>query len=163
VLKTVAEELKVSVSDLSRMRRFAAQFSSIAALKSQHPEVSTWTDVKPLLVKPGSTTEKPASTGDTNNTESQARKRSLRHLIQALEAAQKHAVGVGQLTPDSGDWTALKTKLHDLVACVEDSNLGVRRCAILPSSGLAKTLLIEQMDNGFVTSHEINGQISVGA
>jgi len=163
VLKKVAEELNLSVSDLSRMRGFAHHFTSIAELKAQHPAVSSWTDVKTLLVKLRSTTEMPASAGDTDEKESQVKKRALRHAIQAIEAVQKHAAGIGQLTPGSDDWTALNTKLRDLVAYVENTNLGVCCCAIVPSLGLAKIPVIDQMDNGFVTTHETNGQIIADA
>jgi hypothetical protein len=165
VLKKVAGELKLSVSDLSRMRRFASLFTSTAELKTQHPGVSTWTEVKTLIVGLGSATEKPASTGD-NQQKSQA-KRSLRDLIRALEAAQKHAAGVGKLTPDGDDWTTLSKKLRDAVAAVETNNLGVRYCPTMPLLGIdAKIPLIGPMENDFVITHETNtplGQVTVNA
>jgi len=159
VLKTVAEKLKLSVSDLSRMRRFAVLFNSTAELKSQHPAVSTWTDVKTLIVRLGSGTEKPNSAGDIEK-KSQV-KRSLRDLIRALEAAQKHAAGVGKLTPDGDDWTTLNKKLRDAVAAVENNNLGVRHCATMPLLGIdAKIPLIGPMENDLVISHETNAPMS---
>jgi hypothetical protein len=51
VLKEVAERLKVSESDISRMRRFAFYFGSAQDMKEKHPEATTWSAVKDLLPK----------------------------------------------------------------------------------------------------------------
>jgi hypothetical protein len=48
-LKEAAEQLQIAESEISRMRRFAHHFESIADLKSRHPEVQNWTAVKELL------------------------------------------------------------------------------------------------------------------
>jgi hypothetical protein len=49
VLKDAAKQLGIAESDLSRMRSFASQFSSLEELNQKHPEVTTWTAVKDLL------------------------------------------------------------------------------------------------------------------
>lgn len=165
VLKQVAKGLNLAVSDLSRMRWFAHHFNSISALKGQYPEVSTWTEVKILLVQLGSGTEK-QSTAQDNQKKSGA-KRLLRHLIRALEAVQKHAVGVGQLTPDGDDWMTLDQKLREAVTAIENNNLGLRHCPAMPLLGIdAKLPLIGPMENGFVINHEASEpmeQIAVSA
>lgn len=51
LLKEVSGRLRISVSDISRARRFAKRFQSVADLKRQHPEVGNWTAVKQLLAR----------------------------------------------------------------------------------------------------------------
>jgi hypothetical protein len=51
VLKEASGLLEISVSDISRMRRFARRFKTIEDLKRQHPEVGNWTAVKQLLAR----------------------------------------------------------------------------------------------------------------
>jgi len=71
-LKGAAEQLGTSVSDLSRMRAFAARFKSCSDLQLESPEAKTWTAVKKLLPKRTSSprkaqpaTAKPTPTGPT--------------------------------------------------------------------------------------------------
>jgi len=158
VLKKFSEGLNLSVSDLSRMRWFAHRFSSIKELQAQHPEVSTWTDVKNLLVKLGSEAVKPASAEDNQKT-SQA-KRSIRYMIRAVQAVQKYAAGVGKLTRDGDDWTTLDKELREMIEAVENC-LGVRyRSDTTPSLGIdVKIPMIDQAENGFLTCHEVNASL----
>jgi len=48
-LKEAAEQLLLTESELSRMRRFAFYFRSLEDLKQKYPLVTTWTAVKELL------------------------------------------------------------------------------------------------------------------
>lgn len=65
VLKTAAEELGTSESDLNRMRWLAHLFVDVAALRQSHPEIDSWTRFKvvlPSLVAPrGGEVRKPAA------------------------------------------------------------------------------------------------------
>jgi len=49
VLKLVAKELRISRSELTRMKQFAAQFESFAAFREQEPVCRTWSAVKEML------------------------------------------------------------------------------------------------------------------
>jgi len=51
VLRQAAERLGTHESELSRMRRFAHRFPSIADLQQQYPEATNWTCVRNLLTR----------------------------------------------------------------------------------------------------------------
>jgi hypothetical protein len=65
VLKTAAEELGTSESDLNRMRWLAHLFADLAALRQSHPGIVSWTRFKealPSLVPPkGGEVRQPAA------------------------------------------------------------------------------------------------------
>jgi hypothetical protein len=52
VIQAVTARLNVSVSEVSRMRAFAAKFPSFDAFREEHPEVHAWSAAKPLLTAP---------------------------------------------------------------------------------------------------------------
>ena len=49
VLKLASDRLRISVSELSRMRQLAHRFPTVAALREQHPWVDSFTRFKELL------------------------------------------------------------------------------------------------------------------
>ena len=49
VLKQVAKRLRISESELSRMRWFAHLFGSVKVLQRRHPRVTSWANVKGML------------------------------------------------------------------------------------------------------------------
>jgi hypothetical protein len=52
VMEKLAEELNLSRSSLNRMCQFASQYLTPADFEAKHPNVTTWSQVKVLLVKP---------------------------------------------------------------------------------------------------------------
>ena len=81
VVKQVAEELKIAVSDISRFRRFAARYPTLEAFEQQHPEVNSWTGVRELIAKPRRRV--------TGNRTGQGILRSVRSVIAALDRLEK--------------------------------------------------------------------------
>jgi len=74
VLKKVAEQLHVAVSELSRMRSFACHCQSLEDFQRQHPEATTWTAVKKLLPKATAHAEPAAQPTDSTQQASKPRK-----------------------------------------------------------------------------------------
>lgn len=82
VLKQVSEQLKVAVSELSRMRSFAHSFSSLKEFKDEYPEAKTWTAVKKLLPAAKAQAEPTEpQTGGTQQPAKQRRRRSPKHDV----------------------------------------------------------------------------------
>jgi len=99
-LKCAAEELNISVTDLSRMRNFAFRFKSFTEFKRQHPLVMTWNAVKSLLPKPKPTGNAP--TGDGGK----AKKRNgVAGLPQAKEATTSKSEDVEAARPQATEAT----------------------------------------------------------
>jgi len=58
VMERLSEELNIARSTLNRASQFASQFSSLADFAAKHPAVSTWSEVKKVLVKPNSANQR---------------------------------------------------------------------------------------------------------
>jgi len=54
VMDRLSEELNIARSTLNRMSQFADQFQTLADFQAKHPDVTNWTQVKIVLVKPKS-------------------------------------------------------------------------------------------------------------
>jgi len=93
VLKDLAEELQTSVSELSRMRKFAYLFSSMEEFKREHPSLTTWTKVKDELPKlgaqPGGDEQVTASDSKPKGFDPKPMIRSLEALASDLQKARK--------------------------------------------------------------------------
>jgi hypothetical protein len=50
VMKEAGKALGKTEAELSQLRRFAYHFTSLKELKRQHPQVTTWTQVRDLLI-----------------------------------------------------------------------------------------------------------------
>ena len=48
-IERVSRELELDKSDISRMRRFAAKYSSFEAFEKQQPDATCWTKVRSLI------------------------------------------------------------------------------------------------------------------
>ena len=92
VLKLVAAETQVDESDLGRMRWFGHRFKDYAAFQAAYPEMTTWTQVRLLLVEmakkdnaaQGSATAD-ASSEAKAKTEFRKVKMGLRALVELLD------------------------------------------------------------------------------
>jgi hypothetical protein len=58
VMERLAVELDISRSNLNRMSQFASQYPTLADFTANHPEVTTWSKVKELLVQPNSANQR---------------------------------------------------------------------------------------------------------
>ncbi|MEP0429132.1 hypothetical protein [Rhodopirellula bahusiensis] len=58
-IKRISEELQIDKSDISRLRRFAAQADSLDEFCSLHPTVGSWTKVRNLLAEKNSESTPP--------------------------------------------------------------------------------------------------------
>jgi hypothetical protein len=124
MLKAYSANLSISVSELSRMRGFAARFMSVQDMKTQHPDVKTWTQAKKLLVSTAKdetqTVESPEGDEQSKPTE----KQPVSRVIRAIQAVQQCITEV-QLAPIGDDRTALGEAVKGMLADVEKF-LGVR-------------------------------------
>lgn len=62
-MKKVATDLRMSRSELSRMRQFADKFPTLAEFRKSKPDCKNWTQVKAALVTPATKKNKKASAG----------------------------------------------------------------------------------------------------
>jgi len=120
-LKQAADQLRLSESELSRMRRFAIYFESVEDLKRKYSSVRTWTEVKELLPRlnsggagggaEGGGADAPATEGPKAPT-FKALKRALKELSTDIRA------GNGGLTEQQK--TELLATFQELAKAVED-------------------------------------------
>jgi hypothetical protein len=124
MLKAYSAHLGISVSELSRMRAFAKRFVSIQDMKTQNPNVKTWTQVKELLV---STTKDETQTAESPKGNAQTKLPEIKtvgHAIQAIQAVRQ-CISEVQLAPGGDERTALDEAVKGMLADVEKI-LGVR-------------------------------------
>jgi hypothetical protein len=125
VLKACAAKLGLAVSELSRMRCFAANYESLDDLAQRHPEVTTWTQVKSLLPalrcrKEGMESITKAPKADVVPTPSRT---PVRRVIKTLSKIHSRLDGV-HLDKTEAIWTELNDTIRDLVAAASEA-LGV--------------------------------------
>lgn len=95
VVKKVAEQLEISVSEISRMRRFASRNPSFSDFQQHHPAATNWSAVKNLLPK---VKRKPASNSRGPSPFSEAKRllktlsSTLAKVSQELKPAEKQAL-----------------------------------------------------------------------
>jgi len=124
MLKAYSANLGISVSELSRMRGFATRFVSVQDMKTQHPDVKTWTQAKKLLV---STTKDETQTAEPpkgNDEPKPAETKNVSHALQAIQAVRQ-CISEVQLAPNGDDRTALDQAVKGMLADIEKF-LGVR-------------------------------------
>jgi len=117
-LRGYSKALGVSEADVSRMRWFAEHFGTVEDLKSAHPIVSTWTQVKVLLAslrQPG--------TGGSDRAKGDRRKprrgRPLHRVIRAVRAVHECASGVDLTTePVDAERADLKKAVEQMLEVV---------------------------------------------
>jgi len=87
VLNLAAKELRISRSELTRMKQFAAQFESFAAFREQERVCRTWSAVKAMLTK---SVHNPVETGTSTTKKSvvPALVTSLNRIKQKLTATE---------------------------------------------------------------------------
>jgi ElaB/YqjD/DUF883 family membrane-anchored ribosome-binding protein len=115
-LKDAAERLRISQSEISRMRRFAFHYQSVKDWNDKYPDAVSWTDVKGLLPK-----EKLGSGANgarvrrNNRPNSKPVSRSLTALTSQLRKVLKC-----HQAPSEEQKQELQAKFQDLVKAVED-------------------------------------------
>lgn len=82
VMERLASDLDISRSNLNRMSQFASQFPTLADFKAKHPDVTTWSKVKVLLVQPDSDNQ---HNSDPTRTHLQQCVRSLENYLERFE------------------------------------------------------------------------------
>jgi DNA-binding MarR family transcriptional regulator len=116
VVKDVAERLKTTASDISRMRWFGHLFKTPSDLTTKHPGVTTWSAFKALLptIKPkGETKSTPLSGAASTKTKEL---RVVRRSLQALSDKVK------QVTENlsEADRNELVEKLQEILKAISD-------------------------------------------
>jgi len=124
VLKAYSAHLGISVSELSRMRRFATNFKSVEDMKAQHPDVKTWTQVKKLLVSTRKTETQQAETPNGIAQKKPAGNQPLSQVIQSIRAVRQ-CISQVQLAPQGDERTSLGEVVKEMLADIEKI-LGVR-------------------------------------
>jgi hypothetical protein len=124
MLKAYSASLGISVSELSRMRGFATRFVSVQDMKTQHPDVKTWTQAKKLLV---STTKDETQTAEPTKGNDQPKPAETKNVSRAIQAIQavRQCISEVQLAPNGDDRTALDQAVKGMLADIEKF-LGVR-------------------------------------
>jgi len=97
VLKVWAGELRIPLSEISRMRKFASYFTSVQDLKEKHPSVMTWTAVKELLPtlgrKAGEGKQGTAAAAKAKGVKPKAIKDGLERIASKLQEAREDLSG----------------------------------------------------------------------
>jgi len=120
IVKDCSKTLKISESELSRMRRFAFCFESLGALKAQHPQVKTWTQVKELLVslrQPKSDVRNAEPTVIRKETPGM-RQRSVRKALSAIQGTTRLMEGLKKLKPEDTDRGAVKAAVDEMLNAI---------------------------------------------
>jgi len=130
VLKAYSARLGIAVSELSRMRGFAKQFVSVEDMKTQHPNVKTWTQVKELLasLNKSETTKAPGSQGVDQK--KPIGSEPVSHVIRAIQAVRQCMSQV-QLAPAGDERAALDNAVKGMLTDIEKA-LGVRYVPEIP-------------------------------
>jgi hypothetical protein len=130
VLKDYSAGLGIAVSELSRMRGFAARFVSVADMKTQHPDVKTWTQVKELLASPKKSETRRAPTQMGVDQKKPNGSEPVGHVIRAIQAVRQCMSQV-QLAPEGDERAALDDAVKGMLADFEKT-LGVRYVLEIP-------------------------------
>lgn len=113
IIKKVCEAIGVDKSEVSRMRQFAKQFPTLDDLEKQYPMHTTWSAVKPLLVK--NPTEKPAAPAPVAPEPEAPVEEETEAEPQDGDDAQPE----GDRTQESSDGTEERDDLQSILACFE--------------------------------------------
>jgi len=124
VLKAYSERLCISVSDLSRMRRFASRFVSLEDMKTQHPDVKTWTQAKELLASTRKNETHKVEPPEGNDQKKPNGNQPVSHAIRAIQAVRQ-CISKVQLAPAGDERTAFSEAVKGMLADIEKI-LGVR-------------------------------------
>jgi len=124
MLKAYAARLDIAVSELSRMRGFARQFVSVQDMKTQHPNVKTWTQVKELLASLRKTETQKAETPTGNDQKKPQGSQPVSRVIRAIQAVRQCMSQV-HLVPEGDERTALSEAVTEMLADI-GKTLGVR-------------------------------------
>jgi hypothetical protein len=124
ILKDYAASLEIAVSELSRMRAFASRFTSLEDMKTQHPNVTTWTQVKNLLVSTRKTETQAAETSTGNGETVPAGTKPVSQALRAIQAVRQ-CISKVQLAPGGDERAALDEAVKAMLADIEKF-LGVR-------------------------------------
>jgi hypothetical protein len=113
VMKEAAAQLGKTEAELSQLRRFASVFSSVDALRAQHPEAANWTRVRQLL------SELPRGGGKGRVSTRKAVAARLRKVIQPLRRVTSAFAGLGNEI-SAKEKARLVQVLQKFVAAVPD-------------------------------------------
>ena len=123
VLEDASQQLGFSVSELSRMRGFAFHFSSVTVLNEEHPNVSTWSDVKALLptLNPKRESKKESKTDDSTSAKADSVKAPswCKSVVESLGDVTQQLQGEHSDLPKKQRKKLLK-KLQELAEAVKN-------------------------------------------
>lgn len=124
LLKAYSARLGIAVSELSRMRGFAKRFVSVEDMKTQHPDVKTWTQVKELLASSRKNETRQAEPPKGDDQKEPNGSRPVSHAIRAIRAVRQ-CISQVRLAPGGDERAALGEAVKEMLADIEKA-LGVR-------------------------------------